>query len=86
MIENPKGSGSAKPGEEIALFCDGEWLHAAKYQTDFLWIEHYDGSRWQKVDYDGRNPGGLQSPCYSEAKLRKKGAPQELIDEIILCQ
>lgn len=86
VIDPHDPSKSIATGSTISTFCDGEWLKAGKYQTDSMWIEHYDGSQWKEVSSDGRNQVGLDAPCYSAAKLRKMGAPEELIDQVLLCQ
>lgn len=73
-------------GKVVATYCDGKWMKAGKYPSDSTWIEHFDGSQWNEVDSDGRTQSGLDAPCYSEAKLRKMGAPKGLIDQTTLCE
>ena len=85
VIDPNDPSKSVATGSTVSSFCDGEWLKAGKYQTDSMWLEHYDGSQWKEVSSDGRNRVGLDAPCYSESKLRRMGAPQELIAQTLLC-
>lgn len=85
VIDPTDPSTSVATGSTVSTFCDGEWLKAGKHQSDSMWLEHYDGSQWKEVSSDGRNRVGLDAPCYSESKLRRMGAPQELIDQTLLC-
>lgn len=68
----------------VVTFCDGLWAVAGANQTD--WTETFrfaDGS-WQRVPKRGTTYTGFG--CYNGLTLREQGAPQALIDQVLICK
>ncbi|MCT1451212.1 hypothetical protein [Corynebacterium sp. p3-SID1194] len=72
------------PFETIVSFCDGEWAKAAAGGTDDTRGFHFIDGTWTSIKYDGTQEiSGY--PCYDHDRLRKEGAPDELLDHMSEC-
>ena len=72
------------PFETIVSFCDGEWAKAAAGGTDDTRGFHFIDGTWTSIKYDGTQEiSGY--PCYDHDRLRKEGAPDELLDHMTEC-
>lgn len=70
--------------EPVVLFCDGEWARAGQAQTDHVLIFSFTQDTWQTHPSDGESLlTGYQ--CYEEGILRASEAPEELIDQVLIC-
>lgn len=66
------------------LFCDGSWARAGQWQTDHVLLFRFEDGQWRTHPADGRSPV-TEYPCYDEQTLRSAGAPEELVDQVLLC-
>lgn len=70
--------------DPVVLFCDGQWARAGQAQTDHVLIFRFIQDTWQTHRSDGESPlTGYQ--CYEEEILRAAQAPEELIDQVLIC-
>lgn len=80
-----ESNSNTRPGEIVSMYCDGRWMRAGRNGTDHVWVERFDGAEWGEVEADGVTTSGMQGPCFSDARLRRLGAPEKLIDMVTLC-
>ncbi|MDY6050371.1 MAG: hypothetical protein SPI77_07480 [Corynebacterium sp.] len=66
------------------MYCDGQWLHVGKLQTDRLGLFSWTGTQWSRYEHDGTTLTGFG--CYDRAGLVQAGAPEELIGDLLLCE
>ena len=72
------------PFETIVSFCDGEWAKAAAGGTDDTRGFRFIDGTWTSIKYDGTQEISSY-PCYDHDRLRKEGAPDELLDHMTEC-
>lgn len=76
--------GWPSPFETIVSFCDGEWAKAAAGGTDDTRGFRFIDGTWTSIKYDGTQEISSY-PCYDHDRLRKEGAPDELLDHMTEC-
>lgn len=70
--------------EPVVMFCAGGWARAGQAQTDHVLLYRLEGDRWRQHPHDGRS-SATGYFCYDEATLRAEGAPEALVDQVLLC-
>ncbi|MEH0147703.1 hypothetical protein V6D40_08530 [Corynebacterium sp. Q4381] len=65
-------------------YCDGLWATAGANQTDWTETFRFTGGAWQRVPKRGTTYTGFG--CYNGLTLREQGAPQQLIDAVLICK
>lgn len=71
------------PTETVVPYCDGQWAHAAKMQTDYSVKVRWDGSQWVRIDPQGELNSGAW--CYDHGYWLDQGAPAEFVAELTEC-
>ena len=68
----------------VVTYCDGLWAVAGANQTDWTETFRFTGGAWQRVPKRGTTDTGFG--CYNGLTLREQGAPQALIDQVLICK
>ncbi|STC69133.1 Uncharacterised protein [Corynebacterium pilosum] len=71
------------PTETVVPYCDGQWAHAAKWQTDHRVSVRWDGSQWTRLEHQGELDSGAW--CYDHGYWLDQGAPAEFVAELTEC-
>lgn len=71
------------PTETVVSYCDGQWAHAAKWQTDYSVKVRWDGSQWVQLDPQGQFDSGAW--CYDHGYWLDQGASAEFVAELTEC-
>lgn len=72
------------PELTIAAYCDGVWAQVAKPGTDDFRVLRWDGT-WHEYENLGRIKMGLAQQCYEPEIADADGMPQELRDQLPVC-
>ena len=88
----PAGGGSCDPatmpfenGAPVVNYCDGAWAKVSQQQTSNSQLFRWTDSEWTAYAPDGRSLN-TKLNCYNGDTLRELGAPQALIDSLVMCQ
>ena len=73
-----------EPETTTVVYCDGAWAVAGLTGSDFIGDFHFVDGKWEVLERDGRT-SMTRHQCHNLDKLRDMGAPEEFIDELILC-
>lgn len=62
--------------------CDGKWMRAGKPNSGQIVVLYWAGDSWERVRPSGEVNG---FHCYDRDRLRRAGAPSEIMSQVIFC-
>lgn len=73
------------PRGTAVTYCDGKWARAAMRQSDWIQYFYFQDGKWRVLKPDGSSlPADY--PCYNGYKVREMGAPEEIINRMLICR